>query len=46
MTKKYTVAGYCKVTGAKKTIEVIATSSRHALTLSFDHLSYPRIVYK
>jgi len=41
--KDYQVAGYCRVTGQKRTIVVQASTSRHAKTLAYDKLRYPRI---
>ena len=44
VVKQWTVKGYCKRTGQKITITVWAATSRHARTVAYDRLTYPRVI--
>ena len=43
---KYHVDGYDKHTGQKKTITVEATTTKHAKTVAYNYLTYPRNIRK
>jgi len=43
---KYEVQGYDKTTGEKRTIIVEASTVRHAKTVAYDKLTYPKVLGK
>ncbi len=40
----YNVRGYDKFTGERKTIQVTASTHRHAKTIAYDFLDYPVVL--
>jgi len=44
--KNYTVKGYDKTTGQKKTITIEASTSKSAKTQAYQQLTYPKVEQK
>lgn len=42
--KEYEVEGYDRRTGEKKTIVVVASTTKHAKTVAYNHLTYPKVI--
>ena len=43
---RYQVQGYCKMSGARKTIIVEASTTKHARTVAYDRLARPKVTGK
>ncbi len=42
--KRWSVRGYDKLTGAKRVIVVNASTTKHAITVAYGKLTYPKVI--